>query len=539
MLELVVSRSGKELVALPVEREEFRIGRAGTNDLSLPDPTVSRHQCEIVFSGGKARLEDKSGNGTSVDGKLVRDGEIGPGSRIEFGSLAVMLRERAEEAPAAGTTLAGGATEVLPGAEAEGRGLLLAGEDVRFALKGGTVGIGSDPGNQIVIKDSFTSAFHCRLFSKGRDWFVTDLDSTNGTYINDVKITEAQLRPGAALTVGRVRLRVEDQEGGQPGLSGIVAEDPVMQPVFEMIRRAAPTDETVLVTGESGSGKELVARAIHALSRRASRSMVALNCSAITRELMESELFGHEKGAFTGAQSRRKGLFEEADSGTLFLDEIGELALDLQAKLLRTLENGEVRRVGSNTPVRVDVRVIAATHRSLPERVQVGDFREDLYYRINVLEIPLPPLRKRPKDIPVLAEHFLKQTTGGVGPRKLAESAVKRLCGYHFPRKRPRAQARHHPRGDHVPPGDHRSQAPGLLPPHPGRPGLRIRDLPQGQDPARRGDRSHPPGAEVQPGQSESRRPPSGHRPQHPDSQDGKIRHPIPPAAGFGVKWVA
>jgi DNA-binding NtrC family response regulator len=316
-----------------------------------------------------------------------------------------------------------------------GAGLMLVGEDVRFKMKGSTINIGSDPGCEVTIKDKFTSAFHCRLFRKGKAWLVTDLESTNGTFINDVKITEAELTPGATLTVGRVRLRVEekDREQEQAGQFGIVSEDPAMQEVFEMIRRAAPTDETVLVTGESGSGKELVARAIHTQSRRASRPMVALNCSAITRDLMESELFGHEKGAFTGAQSQRKGLFEEADSGTLFLDEIGELALDLQAKLLRTLENGEVRRVGSNTPIRVDVRVIAATHRSLPKRVQEGEFREDLFYRINVIEIPLPPLRDRPKDIPVLADYFLKQTTSSVGERNLDESAIERLSKYRFP----------------------------------------------------------------------------------------------------------
>jgi transcriptional regulator with PAS, ATPase and Fis domain len=314
-----------------------------------------------------------------------------------------------------------------------GSGLVLVGEDVRFKMKGSTINIGSDPGCEVVIKDKFTSAFHCRLFKKGKTWLVTDLESTNGTFINDVKITEAELTPGATLTAGRVRLRVEEKEREQTGQFGIVSEDPAMQGVFEMIRRAAPTDETVLVTGESGSGKELVARAIHAQSRRASRPMVALNCSAITRDLMESEMFGHEKGAFTGAQSQRKGLFEEADSGTLFLDEIGELASDLQAKLLRTLENGEVRRVGSNTPIRVDVRVIAATHRSLPKRVQEGEFREDLYYRINVIEIPLPPLRDRPKDIPILADYFLKQTTASVGERKLDETAIERLSKYRFP----------------------------------------------------------------------------------------------------------
>jgi DNA-binding NtrC family response regulator len=383
-------------------------------------------------------MEDKSGKGTSVDGERCEQADLRPGSRLDFGSLTVVLREQPGlDRPTA--TLAGGGTEVLPSEAYQAESLSLTGtvdgRPVRYQLKGQVLALGSDAGNQIVLKDEFVSTFHCRLYRKDNAWFVVDLDSTNGTFVNDVQIGEARLEAGARLTVGRLQLSVEggSRKAKEAGMFGIVSQDPAMQPVFEMIRRAAPTNETVLITGESGSGKELVARATHLLSQRARRTMVALNCSAITKDLLESELFGHEKGAFTGAQSRRKGMFEEADNATLFLDEIGELALDMQAKLLRTLENGEVRRVGSNIPLKVNVRVIAATHRSLPERVQSGDFREDLYYRICVIEIPIPPLRERPQDIPLLARYFLDATTRNLGTRTFSEDALKRLSEYKFP----------------------------------------------------------------------------------------------------------
>ncbi len=439
-LELVVCRGAEELVALPLDRDSFRMGRAPTNDLAVPEPTVSRHQCEIVRDTVGWRLLDRSGKGTGVDGKLYKETRLEPGARIDFGALAVVLRERPEDALPVHTVSLGG-TDVMHSDQAGLVGLRLSGrvgnKHVRTRLKSPVLSIGSDPGNDLVIDDSFVSGYHCRIYRRKDAWFVTDLGSTNGTRVNGVEVGEARLEPGALLQMGRVNMTVEAAGGERSiGFHGIVSEDPAMKPVFELIERAAPTDETVLITGESGSGKELVAQALHRLSRRASRTLIPLNCSAISKDLLESELFGHEKGAFTGAHSKRKGLFEEADGGTLFLDEIGELALDLQAKLLRVLENGEIRPVGSNVPMRVDTRVLAATHRSLPERVRQGEFREDLFYRINVIEIGLPPLRKRPADVPMLAVHFLESATSRTSrtsPRKLSEAALDHLSKYRFP----------------------------------------------------------------------------------------------------------
>lgn len=192
-------------------------------------------------------------------------------------------------------------------------------------------------------------------------------------------------------------------------LEEMIGKDPSMQKVFDLIKRIAPVNSNVLIHGESGTGKELVARAIHNRGNRANKPFVAINCTAIPENLLESELFGHAKGSFTGAIGQKIGLFEEADGGTLFLDEIGDLDLALQAKLLRVIQERKIRPVGSNKDKAVDVRILAATHRDLKERVREGKFREDLFFRMNVIPIELPPLRQRRQDIPLLAEHFLRK----------------------------------------------------------------------------------------------------------------------------------
>ncbi|MBM3203108.1 nitrogen regulation protein NR(I), partial [Candidatus Woesearchaeota archaeon] len=191
----------------------------------------------------------------------------------------------------------------------------------------------------------------------------------------------------------------------------IIGEAPSMQEVFRAIARLARSHITVLINGESGTGKELVARALHRHSPRADKPFIALNMAAIPRDLLESELFGHERGAFTGAQARRSGRFEQADGGTLFLDEIGDMSADLQTRLLRVLADGEFFPVGAHTPVRVDVRIIAATHQNLDALVAEGRFREDLFHRLNVIRIHLPPLRERCQDIPLLLRHFLNEAS--------------------------------------------------------------------------------------------------------------------------------
>jgi two-component system response regulator HydG len=218
------------------------------------------------------------------------------------------------------------------------------------------------------------------------------------------------------------------------GLEHVVGRSVALRELLDRAVRIAPTEATVLLTGESGTGKELVARAIHAGSRRSDRPFVPVNCAAITETLLESELFGHAKGSFTGAVRARRGLFEEASGGTLFIDEIGETTLGFQAKLLRALQEGEIRRVGESLPVKVDVRVIAATNQDLKRAIAERRFREDLFYRLNVVPLRIPPLRERREDIPLLAAHFLERYNRRTGAAKaFSQEALARLVGHDWP----------------------------------------------------------------------------------------------------------
>jgi DNA-binding NtrC family response regulator len=221
----------------------------------------------------------------------------------------------------------------------------------------------------------------------------------------------------------------------QPTDDLIIGRSPAMQDVYKLIGRVARADAPVLITGESGVGKEVVSNAIHKFSRRAKAEYVAINCAAIPSNLLESELFGHEKGAFTGAVTQRIGRFEQCHGGTLFLDEIGDMPLEVQSKLLRVLQSGEFSRVGGNQTLQTDVRILAATNKRLEEEVEHGTFREDLFYRLNVVRIHIPPLRQRLEDIRLLAEHFLaKRTEGGRGrPMQFSREATEMLEGYHWP----------------------------------------------------------------------------------------------------------
>jgi DNA-binding NtrC family response regulator len=274
--------------------------------------------------------------------------------------------------------------------------------------------VGSLEDNDIVLDDETVSRHHCRIVQEDSDYVVVDRSSTNGTFVNGVRIREAYLAPGQIIGVGNAQIRfqpVDEQIPVRPSASetfgGIVGRSVEMREIFGILEKIAPTSATVVIEGETGTGKEVVARTIHDMSKRADESFIVFDCGAVPESLIESELFGHEKGSFTGAIMTRKGLFEMAQGGTIFLDELGELSLDLQPKLLRVLEQREVRRVGSNKAIPVNVRVIAATNRKLEDEVAAGRFREDLFYRLSVVRVQLPPLRDRSEDIPLLVRHFL------------------------------------------------------------------------------------------------------------------------------------
>lgn len=249
-----------------------------------------------------------------------------------------------------------------------------------------------------------------------------------------------ELRPvvESALQTVEDRRSAERPAAELPNMDGrvkIIGVSRALQDVFKLVGRVARSDAPVLISGESGTGKELVAKAVHEYSPRRQREMITINCGAIPENLLESELFGHEKGSFTGAISRREGRFEQADGGTLFLDEIGDMPLSIQVKLLRVLQDGSFSRVGANDMLKTDVRIVAATHKNLASEVSAGRFREDLFYRLNVVELRIPPLRERPEDIPLLAEYFLQRITrkNGMARIRMSSEATASLLSHYWP----------------------------------------------------------------------------------------------------------
>ena len=273
--------------------------------------------------------------------------------------------------------------------------------------------IGSTADNELTLEDPYVSRRHCELRTRNGQLWIQDLGSRNGTWVNDVRVEHSQLRLGSRLELGRTALRLSDSKVSDD--SGLLGNHPSMKRVLRKIERFAQSAAPILLLGETGTGKELAARAIHNASGLRGRLEV-LNCGAIPHQLAESELFGHERGAFTGAASAYEGAFRRADSGTLFLDEIGEMPLDIQAKLLRTLEDGRVRPVGGSHTHCVLVRIISATHRNLERDAVDGRFRLDLFHRLAVGVIRLPPLRERIEDIPLLTQHFLHQLQAAHAP---------------------------------------------------------------------------------------------------------------------------
>ena len=275
--------------------------------------------------------------------------------------------------------------------------------------------LGSHPSNDFTLDDPTVSRFHCEIRVGSGGARVKDLDSTNGVMLDGVQVAEGYLRGGSLLRLGRAVVRFDFSPDSNrlpvselTRFGSLVGHSVPMRMCFALLERAAGRDVTVLLEGETGTGKSQAAQAIHQASARRDKPFLTVDCGAIPADLLESELFGHEKGAFTGASARRIGAFEEAHGGTLFLDEIGELPPELQPKLLRVLEAREIRRVGTNTYVPVDVRIIAATNRDLRAEVNAGRFRSDLFFRLAVLRIPLPPVRQRPEDLQLLVEQTLQ-----------------------------------------------------------------------------------------------------------------------------------
>jgi len=300
-------------------------------------------------------------------------------------------------------------------------------------------GIGTAPGNQLVLTDRTVSRHHCVITAVPRGYLLRDLGSTNGTWLVGYRIDGAYLKPGATLKVGistlrfdTLRERVVEPLSEKDGFDRLLGKSPAMRRVFAALPRIAASESTVLLLGETGTGKSLLAETIHNASPRRNGRFTVVDCSSIPPTLIESELLGHERGAFTGAHASRAGVFESTQGGTVFLDEIGELPLDMQPKLLRLLEERVIRRVGGQEPIRLDVRILAATNRDLRRSVNDGSFRSDVFYRLNAVMITIPPLRSRLEDIPFLAKHFYEQIAAP-GDAELPASFVEALVRRDWP----------------------------------------------------------------------------------------------------------
>jgi DNA-binding NtrC family response regulator len=344
-----------------------------------------------------------------------------------------------EEPLASSTTLEIAAALVAPGGawavevqdETGGRRVPLAAEKLVF---------GTSSSVDEVVCDPTVSARHCALSVLGGGVAIEDLGSRNGTFVGSARVREAWGSAGTTVLIGRTTLVIVSTDArehacaaGEP-LPGVAGGSIAMRRLADQVRRLASHSLPVLIAGESGTGKELIARALHAEGPRRPRPFVAMNVTALPRDLVESELFGHERGAFTGAHARRLGAFAEAHGGTLFLDEVGDLPLDAQPKLLRALDGYEVRRVGAaGSGARADVRVVAATHAPLEQRVTAGEFRRDLFHRLECFVVQVPPLRERRGDVAPIARELLSHLAPQVGHRTLTSAALARLAAHDWP----------------------------------------------------------------------------------------------------------
>src|SRR5512138_3591289 len=295
--------------------------------------------------------------------------------------------------------------------------------------------------SDLVVQDKAVSGTHFEVSARDDGYRLRDLNSRNGIFVGDLRIKEVYLRPGTIFRIGHTQIQcqplqdvVEIELSKKDRFDAVIGTSPAMREIFAQLEKVAPSELTCLITGETGTGKEVVARAVHNASQRKSKPFVVLDCGSIPRELIESTLFGHEKVSFTGAVAQHDGCFMQANGGTIFLDEIGELDISLQPKLLRVLEQREIKRVGGDRTHKVDVRVLAATNRDLREEVNKGTFREDLYFRLSVVHIELPPLRERSEDIPGLATHFLREVSARRGMTMAwSQDATAALMSHSWP----------------------------------------------------------------------------------------------------------
>jgi Nif-specific regulatory protein len=453
--EFLVVNGPRVSERFPLGASEVRIGRAPNSTIRLDEPGIAWEHCVVSLSDGRYHVVDRrSGTGTYVNGMRTAEHWLEPGDQVVVGNTVFVYREDASPPVASspqqmllqacsllflfraiGSAESDELREML-----EAQLLRLIGDLV--PMNGGTVCMPAEVVEQRI--DSARREVTVPLYVRGAvaGSITAQFPPDEAAHLAEHADTLAAVATLGAIALETVR-EVETLNTEKALLlerlgatdHGIVGESPSLRKLLQMVSRVAGTDTSVLILGESGTGKEMVANALHRQSARAAHPFVAINCAALTETLLESELFGHEKGAFTGAVAQKKGKLELAEGGTVFLDEIGELAAPLQAKLLRVLQQREFERVGGTRTLKLNVRLIAATNRDLLAEVRGGVFREDLYHRLNVVALHVPPLRERREDIPALASHFLvtaaarcRRRVQGIAPEALAH-----LVAYPWP----------------------------------------------------------------------------------------------------------
>lgn len=437
---LIVQQGDRREVLELADNHDIAIGRGEECEVVVDEVKVSRRHACIKRRGAFLLVEDlDSTNGTRLNGTTLRGNE----RRLVAGDLVRVGKTELTVAAAAGAGIEG--TTVHSRLELELQRIMKAGEQatlVRLELPGD-----SDAADAIArMAGALNAVASVEQHDEGQ--YAALLEASDDKVVRSVVKQLSALVPGAELATAKApdegrtmaelwrtagRAFSDDDPGSLP--QGVTLADPAMMKVFRVAQRVAKTDTTVLVLGETGVGKEVLSEQIHKHSGRAGKPYVRLNCASLPETLLSSELFGHERGAFTGADRRKIGYFEAADGGTLLLDEIGELSLSMQVKLLRVLENRTVLRLGATAEVPVDVRVICATHRDLPKDITEGRFREDLYYRVSAFTLQVPPLRERPTEIGLLAELFVRQLADRMGgtPPRFSDQAIAALTSHRWP----------------------------------------------------------------------------------------------------------
>jgi DNA-binding NtrC family response regulator len=451
MGKLAISLGSLPVLAVEIGEDVIRIGRSTDNDLVLPLPDVADIHAEISSTGEICEVSALEGESVYRGGDPVTRAALLPGDQIGLGCYRLRWLASESDRSLPESALAGarshGTKPLERPAKSGGRAIGLevmdgAERGLKLDLEAAATLVGRSPECDVVLTDDAVSWTHCSFEFGPEGVRVRDLDSHNGTFLDGNRIESATAEAGSRIQVGLTTLRLvsafdEGDDSASIGLAELIGRSPPMQEVYARIEEAAASRIPVLLLGETGTGKELVARAVHSLGPRSHRPFVPVNCAAIPRDLLEDELFGHARGAFTGAAGDRAGAFERADGGTVFLDEIGELAPELQAKLLRVIEDGQVPRLGGEV-IECDFRVVAATNSDLSRAVSDGRFRQDLYYRLAVYAIGLPPLRDRLEDLPDLVGHFLESAeehtgVGGAARVRFEEDAIDRLGEHGWP----------------------------------------------------------------------------------------------------------